>query len=324
MSAARRDTVADIGEHAVIARATAGRTQPATTLLGPGDDAAVVAAPDGRVVVSTDVLVEGVHFRLDWSTAEQVGRKAVAQNAADIIAMGATPTALLVGLAVPATTPVEVIDGLTEGLWAEAARVGVGIVGGDVVRAAQVVLSVTALGDLGGQEAVRRSGARPGDVVAVAGRLGWSAAGLAVLGRGFRAPAAVVSAHRVPDCPYAEGLAGARAGATAMTDVSDGLLVDLGAVAVASGVSVDLSRDALAPAAKLVEVGSALGVDPWRWVLTGGEDHAFVATFPSAARVPGGWTVIGAVEPERAGADRLTLDGQVWTDPDGVTGWAAF
>ena len=99
------DTVAEVGEFGLIRRVTAGRTQPPTTLLGPGDDAAVVAAPDGRVVASTDVLVEGVHFRLDWSTPEQVGRKAAAVNLADIAAMGAVPTALLVGLACPADTP---------------------------------------------------------------------------------------------------------------------------------------------------------------------------------------------------------------------------
>lgn len=304
----------------MIARATAHRTQPATTLLGPGDDAAVVSAPDGRTVVTTDVLVEGVHFRLDWSTAEQVGRKAVAQNAADLVAMGAVPTALLVGLACPGSTPVEVVDGLTTGLWDEAARVGAGIVGGDVVRAEQVVVAVTALGDLQGREPVLRSGARAGDVLAVAGRLGWSAAGLAVLGRGFRAPAAVVSAHRVPEPPYALGLAGAKAGASAMTDVSDGLLADLGQLAEASGVSVDLDRAALAPAAKLVEVGSALGVDPWTWVLTGGEDHAFLATFPPQRSLPEGWSVIGTVG-EGSG---VTVDGVDWDHQNGPTGWTAF
>lgn len=313
-------TVADLGEAGVIAHATVGRAQPAGTLIGPGDDAAVLAAPDSRVVATTDVLVEGVHFRLDWSTAEQVGRKAVAQNAADVVAMGALPTGLLVGLAMPASTPVAVLDGLVEGMWAEAGRVGAGIVGGDVVRADQLVISVTALGDLAGREPVTRSGAQVGDVVAVAGRLGWSAAGLAVLGRGFRAPAAVVSAHRVPEPPYEAGLAAAGAGVSAMTDVSDGLLADLGHVAEASGVAVDLWRSALSPAQKLVEVGSALGVDPWVWVLTGGEDHALLATFPPARPLPEGWRAVGTV---RAGSG-VTLDGVVWVPADGVTGWTAF
>ena len=132
-----RETVADIGEFGLIGRVTAGRRQPATTLLGPGDDAAVVAAADGRVVASTDVLVEGVHFRMDWSTPEHVGRKAIAVNMADIAAMGAVPTGLLVGLACPRSTSAEVAEGLVTGMWQEAARAGAGVVGGDVVAAEQ-------------------------------------------------------------------------------------------------------------------------------------------------------------------------------------------
>ncbi|MGH3469326.1 MAG: AIR synthase related protein, partial [Thermocrispum sp.] len=180
------ETVADVGEFSLIGAVVAGRSQPATTRLGPGDDAAVVTAADGRVVATTDVLVQGVHFRLDWSTAEQVGRKAVAVNLADIAAMGACPTSVLVGLACPASTPTRVVLDLAKGIGAEAERAGAGLVGGDMVSADQIVLSVTALGDLGGRPPVTRSGARPGDVLAVKGRLGWAAAGLAVLGRGFR------------------------------------------------------------------------------------------------------------------------------------------
>ncbi|HVK26444.1 MAG TPA: AIR synthase related protein, partial [Actinokineospora sp.] len=183
-----QQTVADVGEFGLIRRVTDGRTQPKPTLLGPGDDAAVVAASDGRVVASTDVLVDGVHFRLDWSTPDQVGRKAVAVNLADIAAMGAVPTAVLVGLACPASTPVQVIDELSAGMWAEAARAKIGVVGGDMAAADTMVISITALGDLQGRKPVTRGGALPGDIVAVAGKLGWSAAGLAVLGRGFRSP----------------------------------------------------------------------------------------------------------------------------------------
>ncbi|HYZ36987.1 MAG TPA: AIR synthase related protein, partial [Pseudonocardiaceae bacterium] len=120
-------SVAELGEFGLIARVTAGRTLPRHTLLGPGDDAAVLAAADGRVVVTTDVLVEGVHFRLDWSTPHQVGRKAMAANLADVVAMGAVPTALVVGLAVPGRTPVATVDGLASGMWEEAGRVGAGI-----------------------------------------------------------------------------------------------------------------------------------------------------------------------------------------------------
>lgn len=315
--AEKKITLGSLGEFGLIASVTAGRTQPASTLLGPGDDAAVVAAPDGRVVACTDVLVEGVHFRLDWSTPEQVGRKAAAANLADVAAMGAVPTALLVGLACPADTDVDLLHGLTDGLWAEAASAGAGVVGGDVASSAQLVLSVTALGTLEGRDPVTRGGARPGDVLAVAGRLGWAGAGLAVLGRGFRSPVAVVGAHRVPEPPYAAGPQAARAGAGAMIDVSDGLLADLGHVAVASGVVVDVRSAAFEIPGRLADVGQALGVDPLHWILTGGEDHALVATFPGG--VPDGWTVVGEV---RAGPAAVLVDGRDYEG--GPAGWEHF
>jgi thiamine-monophosphate kinase len=311
-----RPTLGAVGEFGLIARVTRDRAQPPTTLLGPGDDAAVVAASDGRVVATTDVLVEGVHFRLDWSTPEQIGRKAAAANLADVAAMGAVPTALLVGLAAPADTPVETLSGLADGLWAEAGSVGAGLVGGDVVAAAQIVLAVTALGSLEGRAPVTRAGARPGDVVALAGRVGWAAAGLAVLQRGFRSPGAVVSAHRVPEPPYAAGPDAARAGATSMIDVSDGLLADLGHVATASGVVIDLRVPDVPP--RLAELGPALGIDPLSWLLTGGEDHALVATFPPDVVLPAGFAVIGAVA---AGDPAVLVAGRPY---DGDAGWTHF
>ena len=309
--------VGGLGEFGLIRRLTAGRTPAPGTLLGPGDDAAVVAAPDGRVVASTDVLVEGVHFRLDWSTPHQIGRKTVAASLADIAAMGAIPTALVVGMGCPARTPVSTVDGLTAGMREEADRFGADIVGGDVVTTEQVVLSLTALGDLQGRPPVTRAGARPGNVLAVCGRLGWAAAGLAVLGRGFRSPAAVVGAHRVPEPPYDAGPQAATAGATAMIDTSDGLLADAGHVAEASGVGIDVSPATLPVPQRLVDVGSALGVDPLHWVLTGGEDHALVATFPFDVALPAGWAVIGTV---REGSG-VTVDGRPY---DGPGGWDHF
>jgi len=315
--AAELPTVADLGEFGLISRVTEGRVQPGSTLLGPGDDAAMVAAPDGRVLASTDVLVEGVHFRFDWSTPEQIGRKAAAVNMADIAAMGAAPTALLVGLGCPPSTSSALAEELAAGLWAEAKAAGAGVVGGDVVSAPQVVLSVTVLGDLRGREPVTRSGARPGDVLAIAGRLGWSAAGLAVLRRGFRSPVEVVGAHRVPTPPYAAGPAAAAAGATAMIDVSDGLLADLGHVAKASGVSLDVRSKAVPLAPRLAEVATALGADAMRWLLTGGEDHALAAAFPPDAALPEGWLVIGSV----AEGSGVTVDGRPY---DGTAGWDHF
>lgn len=310
----RPETVADVGEFGLIGRVTTGRAQPPTTLLGPGDDAAVVAAADGRVVASTDVLVEGVHFRLDWSTPEHVGQKAIAVNMADIAAMGAVPTGLLVGLACPKATDAAVAEALAAGMWKEAARAGAGLVGGDVVSADQIVISVTALGDLQSRAPVTRGGAMPGDVVAVAGRLGWAAAGLAVLGRGFRSPVTVVGAYRVPDPPYAAGPLAALAGATAMIDVSDGLLADLGHVVEESNVAIDVRTDLVPVHQRLVEVASALGADARHWVLTGGEDHALAATFPEPAAVPEGWVTIGTVTRGSA----VTVDGRPY---EGGTGW---
>jgi len=305
---AAAETAAELGEFGVIERLTGERFQPEPTLLGPGDDAAVVAAPDGRVVATVDTLVEGVHFRLDWSAPEQVGRKAVAANIADVAAMGAVPTALLLSLACPGTTSTEVLDGLAAGVWDAAADAGIGVVGGDTVSSDTIVVSITALGSLEGRTAVTRSGARPGDVVAVRGVLGWSAAGMAVLRRGFRSPVAMVAAHRTPRPPWREGPVAALAGATSMIDTSDGLLADLGHVAVASGVHIDLSSRLVPVADKLRDVASALGGDPLTWALTGGEDHSLVATFPDEGVVPAGWVVCGEV---RAGTG-VTVDADRW------------
>ena len=312
------DSVRVVGEFGVIARVTAQAGTARAAEVGPGDDAAVMRTSDGRVVATTDVLVEGRHFRRDWSSAEDVGHKAAAANLADVAAMGGTTTALLVGLACPPDTPTAWLEGVAAGLAEECAPLGAAVVGGDMVTAAAdstaVVLSVTALGDLGGRWPVLGSGARAGDVVALAGRLGWSAAGLAVLRRGFSSPVAVVSAHRRPTPPYAAGPAAAERGASAMCDVSDGLLADLGHIATASRVVVDLDRAAvvrtcLEPVGALQQVGAALGVDPLAWVLTGGEDHALVATFPSWVELPAGWAAIGTVR--RAGKNPgVLVDGE--------------
>jgi len=283
-------------------------------LLGPGDDAAVVAAPDGRVVATTDLLVEGRHFRRDWSSAFDVGRKAAAQNLADVVAMGARPTALLVGLGAPADLPASWATGLADGLAHECALVGATVVGGDVVGSDTVVVAVTALGDLEGRAPVTRAGATPGDVVALAGRLGWAAAGLAVLGRGFRSPRVLADAHRVPVPPYAAGAAAALAGATAMLDVSDGLVQDAGHLADASGVVVALETARIAVDGPVAEAAAAFNADPLVWVLGGGDDHALLATFRAGAALPDGFVAIGEV---RAGDPAVLVDGAAWTGPAG-------
>lgn len=301
-------SLGELGEFGLLERVIAATPSGPLVRLGPGDDAAVVVAPDGRVVVTMDVLVEGRHFRRDWATAAEIGRRAAAQNLADVSAMGARATALLVGLAAPADLDPDWALELGAGIRDEAAAVGAVVVGGDLVRGDEVVVAVTALGDLDGREPVTRSGARAGDVVAVCGRLGWSAAGLAVLSRGFRSPRVLVEAHRVPTPPYDAGPAAAIAGASAMIDVSDGLVADAGHVARASGVVIALDTDRLEVAEPIRSAASAFNTDPLGWVLTGGEDHALLATFPSGTALPDGFSAIGDVRPAGDGPQVLVDD----------------
>lgn len=289
------ETVADLGEFGLIDAIAARLPRGPGVELGPGDDAAVIAAPDGRVVVTTDLLIEDRHFKRAWSEAVDVGHKSAAQNLADVAAMGARPTALTVGLGVPPDLPTAWVFGLADGLRAECEPLEVSVAGGDIVRSEKIVVSVTALGDLGGRAPVTRAGAGAGDVVAVCGRLGWSEAGYRVLSRGFRTPRAVVDAHRRPQVPYDAGVEASELGATAMCDVSDGLLADLGHIARASGVLIDVDPDALEVAEPLQQVAGALGADPLSWVLTGGEDHALAATYPAGTVLPPRWQVIGTV-----------------------------
>jgi thiamine-monophosphate kinase len=284
-------TLGDVGEFGLIARVTEGLAAGPDVLVGPGDDAAVVRMPDGRVVATTDLLVDGRHFRFDWSTPYDVGRKAAAQSLADVAAMGGTATALLVGLAAPASLALDVATALSAGLADEAARVGASVVGGDVVAADVVMIAVTALGDLAGREPVTRTGARPGDVLVVAGTLGGSAAGMAAL-RAGRDDLAVVAAHRVPDPPYAAGPALAAAGATAMIDVSDGLSGDLGHL-LRPGIGIEVDVTALPAHPDLAAAAEALGADPVPWLLAGGEDHALVAALPPDAATS--YAVVGRV-----------------------------
>jgi thiamine-monophosphate kinase len=309
--------VARIGEFGLIARVTARLGSGPHALVGPGDDGAVVAAPDARVVASTDVLVEGRHFRRDWSTGVDVGHRAAAANLADIAAMGATPTALLVALCAPPTLEVSWAEDLADGLGAEAAKVGASVVGGDMSASPTLTVAVTALGDLGGRPPVLRSGARPGDVVALAGRVGYAAAGYTVLSRGFRTPKLLVEAYRRPEVHYAAGPGAADLGATSMIDVSDGLLADLRHVATASHVAIDVHKEAFEVPQQMRDAAHALGTDPYEWVLGGGEDHALAATFPSEVDLPEPWRRIGRV----AEGTGVTVDGKPYK---GVHGWDHF
>jgi thiamine-monophosphate kinase len=311
-------TLGEMGEFTVIDRLISAGRRAGSALIGPGDDAALLAVSKGRVLISTDMLVEGRHFRLDWSTPYDIGRKAIAQNASDIEAMGGRPSGFVVAFGAPADTPARLVVELSEGMWAEAARSGdAAIVGGDLVSSPQWVVSVTVVGDPDGGDVVQRGGARAGDTVAVVGELGRSAAGYALLDAGSPDFPELRRRHLVPEPPYGQGVAAARMGATAMTDVSDGLIADLRHIASASGVGIDLATAGLAADRDAVAAAAAqLGADPWSWVFGGGEDHALVACFPGA--LPAGWRAIGTVI---GGEPRVRVDGADWT---GRAGWESF
>ena len=313
--------LADLSEEEVLAATLpAFGAPPSTVSVPPGDDAAVLAAPDGRVVATTDSMVRGRDWRDDWSTPQDVGRKLVAQNVADVAAMGARPTGLLVAIACDPATPLSWVVGLGEGVAYAASRAGCAVVGGDLSSAPPgvVIVAVTALGDLEGRDPVVRSGAQVGDVVAASGPLGRSGAGLVQLLAGETGgPDDLRAWHRAPVCDVEAGVLAARSGASSMIDISDGLVRDLGRVARASGVTVALDGEALR--ARLVAGPVAEGVgeeEGLRQVLAGGEEHTLVATF-APGDVPAGWVEIGTVAEGEPG---VTLNGAV---PE-VTGWDHF
>jgi thiamine-monophosphate kinase len=315
----RHHQVTDIDEFALIDSITAGLPTADFVEVGLGDDAAVVAMQQQSVVLCTDMFVEGRHFRQDWSSAEDVGHRVAAANMADVAAMGAHPKALLISIAVPEHTEAGWVADLLDGVQAEADRVGAVVVGGDTnATEGPIVVSGTAIGDLQGHAPVRRHTARPGDQVAIAGRQGWAAAGLTVLSRGFRSPRLLVDALRRPEVPYAAGPAAAAGGATAMIDVSDGLMADLGHIAQSSGVGIDISAKLLPVDDALRDTAVAFSIDPLLWVLGGGEDHSLVATFAEGAALPPGFHRIGTVT---QGDPVVTVDGATRR---GVAGWRHF
>lgn len=324
--------------------------------VGPGDDAAVVGAPGGSVVATTDSMVRGLDWRDDWSSAHDVGVKLAAQNLADVAAMGAEPMALLVSLAADPDLEASWAIDLARGIASLASRAGAPVVGGDLsgAPAGVVVVSVTALGDLRGRAPVLRSGARPGDVIAVCGSLGLSGGGLALLqrGEGARSDAVwdepersegdgngpdagssrsvavrqLVAYHRAPVPPWQAGPRAAASGAHALIDASDGLVTDLTRVARASGVGVDLDGTVLRERFVAGPLTVALGErEAWHQVLTGGEEHSLVGAFADEASLPHDrdhpWVVIGRVLPLGPDGPRVTVDGTV---PDDAKGWDHF
>jgi thiamine-monophosphate kinase len=308
-------TVADVGEFPLIDRLREVFPAGEQVLVGPGDDAAVLRIRNGHVVVSTDLLVEARHFRRDWASAEDIGHRAAAANLSDVNAMGGRAHSLTIGLAAPRDLPAQWALDFARGFADECGLVGASVVGGDLTSSDTLVLAVTVLGSCT-ESPVLRSGAEPGNVLALCGRQGWAAAGLAVLGRGFRSPRVLVEAYRRAQPPYDAGGVAAGAGATSMIDISDGLLADARHLAEESGVAIDVRRDAFEIPEPLQAVGAATGADPISFILGGGEDHALLATFPSAD-VPVGWTVIGSV----MDGSGVTVDGGEY---DGPTGWTHF
>lgn len=304
------------GEFELIAAITQGLEVGDDVELSVGDDAAVLRLA-GDTAVTTDMLIENVHFKRQWSPAHSVGRKAVAVNVSDVEAMGARPSAVVVALAFPKDLDQAWVAEFEEGVKDECARAGVSLVGGDLSSAAQIAICVTAIGDLGGRRPVTRAGARPGDVVAVCGRLGWSGGGLAVLQRGFGSPKDLVAEHLTPTVPYGQGIAASEAGASAMLDVSDGLLADLGHICERSGVGIDVDTSLLEIPEPLQRVAAATGKPALGFVLTGGEDHALAATFPPSATLPDGWRRVGVV----TDGARVSVDGEPW---EAAAGWDHF
>ncbi|MGK0721197.1 thiamine-phosphate kinase [Leucobacter sp. W1478] len=349
-------TVGEARESGALAAILAQLRPARAAALGPGDDAAVLTSR-GDTVVTTDTMIEGPDFRLAWHPGYDLGWKLAATNLSDVAAMGARPTALTVALACPRDTPILLLTEIAKGLDAACAKLapGCGVVGGDLGRAPVLTAAITALGDLEGRSPVLRSGARPGDVVAYAGDLGLSGIGLAALfgleasalsepvrrkessayksalteNRGAAAglspelaalksehPAAL-AAHLAPSPPIHLGMAAAEAGATAMLDVSDGLSLDAARLARASGVTLALDPDVLAAHFGL-QRGEVVSLEA---MLTGGEDHGLLATFPAVAatEIPEGFRVIGEVVATHAGG-RLLVGGS----PYEPRGWDPY
>ena len=303
-------------EFELIETITSGLVVGDDVVLSVGDDAAVLRFA-GDTVVTTDMLIENVHFKRQWSSAHAVGRKAVAVNVSDVEAMGARPSSVVIALAFPKDLDQQWVVDLEAGAKEECAKAGVSLVGGDLSSAAHISICVTAIGDTDGVPPVTRAGARPGDVVAVCGRLGWAAAGLVVLQRGFASPKEPVAEQLTPSVPYGQGVKAARAGATAMLDVSDGLLGDLSHIADRSQVAIDIDTALIEIPDPVARVGAATGKPALGFVLAGGEDHALAATFPPGAPLPVGWRRVGSVH-EGSG---ITVDGDPW---DGSAGWDHF
>lgn len=302
--------LSDLDEEQILHEVLSPAVRGTQMLVGPGDDTALLAVPSGRVLVTTDAMVLGRDWLDEWSSATDVGAKCVAQNLADIAAMGGVTTGVVVTLAAAVTTPVAWAREVSRAIALACSEHDVAVLGGDLSSAPEGarMVSITAVGELrddsgGTGEPVLRSGARVGDVVAVSDALGRSGAGLLLLQRDSAAQGPHVRYHLHPRPDYSQGPAARLAGATSMLDISDGLVRDAGRIATASGVTLNL--DAAALAADIDALSPAVGDAALDCVLNGGEEHTLLATFPAATALPAGWRRIGDA---RDGAG-VTLDG---------------
>ena len=253
-------------------------TQDPRIHLGIGDDAAVVATSP-RSVVSSDMAVEGVHFKTEWSSAFDIGRKITAANVADILAMGGRCDYLVAAVSLTGTEELSWIENLARGMHHEATLAGAVIVGGDIARASQIVIAMTAVGTA--LRPITRGGAQVGDSIYLSSLPGWSAAGLELLTREISvnslAADMALSQFSAPTLDYAINFSCA----SAMVDLSDSLMIQGGQLASTSGVALELKRDLFAQSDEFVELNklaTEINADVWQWIFGGGEDHVLLAT----------------------------------------------
>jgi thiamine-monophosphate kinase len=274
--------------------------------IGIGDDAAVVLASNKKLVATVDMAVEDIHFKREWSTPFQIGAKLTTANLADIFAMGATPKYLLVAAAITEVNNSQMVSELAKGIRSVADKFEVAVIGGDLSRAEKMSLSITALGEIS-EKPITRSGAKVGDIVYVSALPGLSAAGLAILTRGLDRPRYVVEAHLNPKLSAPNKLIQV---ATSMCDISDGLVTDASHIASASTVRINLSKNKLISGSDfkdLAELAVELGEQVFDWILTGGEDHFFLATVDPKNASDEIGLEIGVIE---AGGGEVLLDGE--------------
>ena len=273
--------------------------------VGIGDDAAVISASNNKLVATLDIAIEDVHFKTLWSSPFQIGAKLTTANLADLFSMGATPKYLLVGAAISEVSNSEVITELAQGIRSVADKFEVSVIGGDLSKSEKMSLSITALGEMA-KDPITRSGASAGDLIYLSALPGLSAAGLAILERGLDRPKYVVQAHLNPKLVAPMKLIEV---ASAMSDISDGLVSDARNIARASKVDLNFDTNALeaSPDFKdLGELATELGVDVYDWILSGGEDHFFIATVPEKYADKNLGIQVGKVV---AGSGLITIDG---------------